>query len=129
MAQRGALGTSGGPCLGLRHAYGVGQTTDTPPLIPTCKGQGAGGRYLAHPLGHGVSVGRSQRDVEDDDGVHHDHHRHHHEEGQVPVKGVQGLSCHAAAGLQAMVVGIGVETGGNAVALCHCTWRVGTSCL
>lgn len=47
--------------------------------------------YLAHSGGHGVSVGSSQGDVEDDDSVHHDHHCHNHEEGQVPGEGAWGL--------------------------------------
>lgn len=42
VAQRGALGTSGGPYLGLGHAYRVGQTPDTPPNPHRGRGLEAG---------------------------------------------------------------------------------------
>lgn len=75
-----------------------------------------------------MSVGRSQRDVEDDDGVHHDHHCHHHEEGQVPAKETRGLSCHATSyGSGNLGWKLGTWARGNPVS--PCAWRVGTSCL
>lgn len=103
VAHCGLLGTSEGslfvPELAcrLRHAsHPTLQGAGWGPQIPTPfimhEGQGDGSGYLTHSLGHGVSVGCSQRDIEDNDSVHHDHHRHHHEESQVPGQGTQALT-------------------------------------